>query len=153
MMKKAKAKHRIMAFLFDWVIVYFFCVLLMLFPIVNFIKDYGNATKEEVLSLVICLILFSLSCFIFIVFYFVILPVLLKGQTLGKKFFGIKIVKQNGDEVDYATLFVRELIGKVLIDFASFGLTVFIRAITLSLKGSYYSFQDVLTNTMVIDIE
>lgn len=153
MMKKAKAKHRIMSFLFDWVIVYFFCVLLMLFPIVNFIKDYGNATKEEVLSLVICLILFSLSCFIFIVFYFVILPVLLKGQTLGKKFFGIKIVKQNGDEVDYATLFVRELIGKVLIDFASFGLTVFIRAITLSLKGSYYSFQDVLTNTMVIDIE
>ena len=98
MREVAKARYRIMAFVFDWLIVYFFCALIMFFPIINLIKDAGNATMTETISLMLCIIVFSLSCFIFIVFYFVIIPVILKGQTIGKKLFRIRVVKQNGSD-------------------------------------------------------
>lgn len=152
MREVAKARYRIMAFVFDWLIVYFFCLLIMFFPIINLIKDIGNATPAETISLMLCLIVFSLSCFIFLVFYFVILPVILKGQTIGKKIFKIRVVKQNGSDVDYLTMFVREIIGMVLIDFASFGVTAIIRLICLAIKNNRLTYQDVLSSTVVIDV-
>lgn len=153
MREQAKARYRIMSFVFDWLIVWFFCALIMFFPIINLIKDAKNATAAETISLMLCLIVFSLSCFIFIVFYFVILPVILKGQTIGKKMFRIRIIKQNGSDVDYLTMFVREIIGKVLIDFASFGITVIIRLICLAIKNNRLSYHDVLSSTAVIDVD
>ncbi len=152
MREVAKARYRIMAFVFDWLIVYFFCALIMFFPIINLIKDAGNATMTETISLMLCIIVFSLSCFIFIVFYFVIIPVILKGQTIGKKLFRIRVVKQNGSDVDYLTMFVREIIGMVLIDFASFGITVIIRLICLSIKNNRLTYQDVLSSTLIVDV-
>lgn len=153
MREQAKARYRIMAFVFDWLIVWLFCVLIMVFPIINLIKDAKNATTAETISLMLCLIVFGLSCFIFIVFYFVILPVILKGQTIGKKIFKIRVVKQNGSDVDYLTMFVREIIGKVLIGFASFGITVIIRLICLAIKNNQLSYHDVLSSTAVIDVD
>lgn len=36
----------------------------------------------------------------------------LNGQTLGKRIMGIKVIKENGNQVHMGTMFLREIIGK-----------------------------------------
>ena len=49
--------------------------------------------------------------------YFTLIPYLLDGQTLGKKIFRIKVVMVDGSEITFASLFVREILGKLLLNF------------------------------------
>lgn len=44
-----------------------------------------------------------------IVFYAFLLEGYWDGQTLGKKLFGVKVVKENGDQCDYGSAFVRNI--------------------------------------------
>ena len=154
MLKKSKARYRIMAHLFDWAIVFTFCFIIMLLPIKNLIGVNKGNSSVDIFNLVITTLLFGGVCFIFIVFYFVIVPVLLEGQTLGKKFFKIKIIKSDGSNVDFMTMFVRELCGKILIDFASFGFTLLSSLFcVINRSEDHLTFHDVLASTIVIDID
>lgn len=45
-----------------------------------------------------------------VLFYFFILEGIWDGQTVGKRLLGIKVVKENGDECDIGTSFVRNLL-------------------------------------------
>lgn len=51
------------------------------------------------------------------VIYYVIIPMFIfKGQTLGKKLFKIKVVKQDKSEVDAKTILIREVLGSTLFE-------------------------------------
>jgi len=43
-------------------------------------------------------------------FYHFLLEGYWKGQTVGKRLFGVKVVKENGEECDYGSAFVRNLL-------------------------------------------
>lgn len=154
MMKKAKVKHRVMAFLFDWLIVYAFSLVVLALPIIKLISSIHNSvSSSELFSLFLTLIYLGLICFTFIIFYFIVIPIQLNGQTLGKKFFGLRMVKTNGEKVDYLTLIVRELIGKILIDFSTLGLSMITRFLVMIINKEHMSFHDTLASTIVIDID
>lgn len=153
MERLAKARHRILAYLFDWVVVFTFCIIVMLLPIVSLFDALNGTSNQDLVYLVISTLLYGGLCFIFIVFYFLVVPLFVKGQTLGKKIFRIKMVKLDGSDVDFLTLFTRELCGKVFIDFASFGFTIISRFITVALHENHSTFHDVLASTKVIDLD
>lgn len=63
----------------------------------NYRIDYNNSLKN-VLNLVL------------IISYFMILPLFLNGQTLGKKLMKIRIVDETGGKVKISSMFIRTLI-------------------------------------------
>lgn len=51
------------------------------------------------------------------IIYYVVTPMFIfKGQTLGKKLFKIKVVKQDNSEVDAKTILIREVLGSTLFE-------------------------------------
>lgn len=153
MYKLAQAKHRIFAFLFDWAIVYAFSLLIASRTIIAAIKAMLSHADDQILSLTLNALLTGGIILIFVCLYFLVMPVFLNGQTLGKKFFKIRIVRKDLSEVDFTTLFVREVLGKVLVDFFTIGVSLLASGIVLCQNDAHLTFHDVLASTMVIDVE
>ncbi len=152
-MKRAHPLPRIMAFLLDWLIVFTIVGFISINPILMSFEVAKSPTTQNILSLTVTSLLTGGMAFVFITLYFLVVPVLSKGQTVGKKFFRIRIVKNDGSNVDFAALFIREVIGKILIDFSTFGLSVFASGAVLCLQNERVTFHDILSSTMVVDVE
>jgi len=78
-----------------------------------------NAEAIYNLNMIIQLTLLILSLGIFLSFLVLefLIPLLLKnGQTLGKKAFGIAVMKNNGVRVNAVSLFIRTILGKYTIE-------------------------------------
>jgi uncharacterized RDD family membrane protein YckC len=89
---------------------------------------------------------------IVLIFYFVAIPFYLKGQTIGKRIFKLKIVNEDGSDVGVKELFFREIIGKLFIDFLSLGLSIISSFIIMCLRDDKKSLADIIAKTKVIDI-
>ncbi len=76
------------------------------------------------------LILFVVNCI-----YFVFLPYICNGATIGKKIFHIKIVSQNEKKVSLSNLFAKEIIGNIIIEGAFYPMSNYISNIILLLFG------------------
>jgi uncharacterized RDD family membrane protein YckC len=79
-------------------------------------------------------------------FYYVEVPVMNNGQTLGKKLFHIRIVKETG-ELTRTTMFVREYIGK----FCS-GI-IFLIGYLMALGDSRKALHDRFVDTIVVKVD
>ena len=120
------------------------------------------------------LLIISLSFLFAILIYEFVIPLLLKnGQTLGKKIFGIGLMKNDGIKVNSVSLLVRALLGKYTIEtmiplfigmmvfFGSLGIlgTIIIFAILLlqiiviCATHTNSAIHDLLANTVVVDIQ
>ena len=152
-MKLAKSKHRILAFLFDWAIVFSITILILSRTIIIMVETMRNSSNADIFNLFFNTLLSGGISLIFIFFYFVFIPLLLKGQTLGKKFFGIRIVKSDGSEIDFQTLFLREIVCKVLVDFFCIGTSLIVTGFVLISSENHITFHDALSSTMVIDVD
>jgi uncharacterized RDD family membrane protein YckC len=153
MIKYAKARYRILAALFDFALCYALVLLTMLRPILLLIQSVNSGSSSDIFRFTMSLLIFGVLGFIEIILYYIALPSLLKGQTLGMKFFGIRIVKENGDKVDFGTLFVRELIGNILIVVTTFGFSILSSFCTLVSRNDKRTFSDILSGTTIIDCD
>ena len=83
-------------------------------------KEYANdpdAIKEYSLVINLSLVMISIGLFMGICVSEFVIPLFFKdGQTVGKKVFGICIMKTNGVKLTTFQLFVRTLIGKYVIE-------------------------------------
>lgn len=83
-------------------------------------KEYANdssAIKEYSLVINLSLVMISIGLFIGILVSEFVIPLFFKdGQTIGKKIFGICIMKNNGVRLSTFQLFVRTLIGKYVVE-------------------------------------
>ena len=106
---------RCVAYLLDW---YLGAMLVSLPTGMVSQKIYGNMLHQNLLTLqkpygLICGIL-GLVC---AMFYYIAVPLgKNKGQTLGKRIMKLKIVKENGQDVDLKTILLRQLVGIILIE-------------------------------------
>jgi len=83
--------------------------------------------------------------------YYLVLPLVWKKQTVGRFLTRIAIIKEDGRPVDFQTLFLREVIGRMLGGLMSLGLSIFVEGILIARTGRQ-AFSDRLASTRVIDI-
>lgn len=152
-MQEAKASKRILAMMLDLAIFYAVSLIIAIRPILALIDTLVNHTSSNAWSLFISALLAGGVVVIFMLLYFLILPLYWKGQTIGKRFFGIRIVKENGDEVNFQTLFLRDVIGNMFVILLSFGLSILINLVILLISNKHQTFPDTLAFTKVIDVE
>ena len=151
-MKLARVRHRIMASMLD------LCIVLGIFIVCSLIKlpfliSVLNS-NEHIVSTKFLIDLFRWGVLFAVIFviYYAAIPIVLKGQTIGKRVFKLQIVKENGEEVDYKTMFYRECIGRIFIGFASLGLSVIASIVIMSLREDKKDLKDILAKTKVIDL-
>ena len=87
-----------------------------------------------------------------VVAYFVVLPIFWNGQTLGKRFFRIRIIKTDGSDIDFKTIFLREMT-RVLMFILTFGISAFADTMVLLFSNQRIGFYDYVAATQVIDID
>ncbi len=101
-----------------------------------------------------------LALIIAVTILYLILPLILKkGQTLGKKMMGVKVVnKKDGSPVNFVTVIIRFFAFAVIEFFLSITLNIFYLPIIISLvimivNKQGQSLHDLLARTVVVDIE
>ncbi len=107
---------RLFAYLIDWYI----ATMIAGVPIVlinSFVKHSTDVSQDLSTLPKNIAILAGILGIIFYIGYFVVLELFVyKGQTFGKRIMKIKVVKQDGSDVDFWTIIKREAIGIMLIE-------------------------------------
>lgn len=151
-MNLAKIRHRVIATIVDNSIMILAIGMLLLSGWIEFlyalIKDY-----EITISMFIKIIRTGMLYTLFLLSYYMLIPIFLKGQTIGKWLFKIKVVTEDGEDIDYKILFFREAICRVLVRTLSFGLSSVVSFFIMVTREDKKSLADVFSKTKVIDIK
>ena len=152
MMKLAKVRHRVMAAIVDFGIVFGVLVLLALWKLPFIISMLKQGEHLVTTKFIVDMFRWGILYGLLLMFYYMVTPLLFNGQTLGKKAFKLKIVKENGEEVDYKTMFFREVIGRIFIGFGSLAITAIASTIIMILRDDNKDLADIIAKTKVIDL-
>lgn len=110
-------KKRILAYLIDWYIGGVFASLPILLLYQYFVKkEIVLATSLYILPNHLRILAGVLVLVLTFIYYFCLPMYVWKGQTLGKKLLNIKIVKDDYSEVDFRSLFLRQIVFMFLIE-------------------------------------
>lgn len=82
-------------------------------------------------------------------FYLTFLPVYWNGYIIGKKIMNIRIVKLDGTDLSLSDMVMREVIGRVLLGYATFGVTTVISGLMVLLRHDKRAIHDFLAGTFV----
>ena len=151
-MKLAKIRHRVVASIIDGIII--FCIVGL-----SLIGIWGTLLYALVkdlpitLSMVIQLLRGGFLYALFLLFYYMVVPMFLKGQTIGKWLLKLKVVNEQGEDVGYKDLFFREAICRILLRNLSWGISSVVSLIVMIIRDDKKSVADVFAKTKVIDIK
>ena len=151
-MKLAKVRHRIMAALLDIAVIIAFLLVITILKLPFTISMFANVENVTTLKFVLDVFRWGVLVAILLLVYYIVVPLLLEGQTLGKKVFKLKIVKDNDEKINSSTMFYREGIGKIFVSFASLGITVIVSVIIMILREDNKGLSDILAKTKVVDL-
>jgi uncharacterized RDD family membrane protein YckC len=151
-MKLAKLRHRIVSSVFDQLIIstISMIVFITVWPgVIVSIVTLEPLTLWMVMRFIRMAIVYTFI----VLLYYMVVPIYIKGQTISKKFLKIKVVNEDGSDVDYKVLFFREAICRILLRSLSFGLTDLISCIIMILRDDNKNLSDVFAKTKVIDLK
>lgn len=152
-MIRSKLKYRLLALLFDIMII---AVSLILLAVTTGNFDvflHLFALKDETIYVydLYKLGLFFLLAFSFLVVYTCLIPFLNHGQGIGQYLFKIRTVKQNGEDADFTSIFLREFVINTMLFIISLGTSVILDILIVNYNKEGYSLADIVSKTMVID--
>lgn len=150
-MKKTLISHRLLAILFDTFIVLAIIVVANIPSIMSFINVTLKNSTINIVAMYIAAFLSGALSLVGIILYTIVVPVFLKGQTLGKRYFNLTIVKTNGGEIDFKTMFIRELT-RFFIILCTLGISIIVDIITLITSRGNSTFYDTISTTKVVDV-
>jgi len=87
---------------------------------------------------------------VFVIIYFIIIPIVWEKQTFGRMIEKIKVVKLNGTKLSFGTLFLREIVGKYILAFFSFGIVAIISVVLCFVANGHRSIHDRMSNTLMV---
>ena len=156
-MKLAKTKHRLAAYVVDFIatgLITAVVCLLFSIDIYGIIIDIIAGIDIQLnLKDVIAMYRSIFISTLLVCAYFTLVPFLFNGQTLGKKIFKIKVVNERGERASLKRLFIREIFGKFLLNFVSFFFGHLISFVLLQSRNDKKSIADILAATIVVDAE
>lgn len=148
----AKPSKRIGALLLDLLINAAVAAVLLIPSIIALTNVFINKSDANIIALFIA----SLGCgaliVSFAIFYFVCLPSIWEGQTIGKRVAKIRVIDINTNEGPNArTMFLRES-SRILIFITSFGLSAIASLLTLCLSDTHTTFHEQISSTRVVNV-
>jgi uncharacterized RDD family membrane protein YckC len=149
----ARPLTRIFADLFDWAIVYAFALVFSFRSLLALIEAFTHPSTANIATAWIDAFVSGSFVIIFIIVYFMVLPVNWNGQTIGRRFFKIHVVRRDGKPIDFQTIFVREVFGRLLVGIISLGASIVAEFFVLLASDRHQTFHDTLASTQVVDSE
>ncbi|MGR9048711.1 RDD family protein [Halobacillus faecis] len=80
--------------------------------------------------------------------YFVLIPVIWYGYTIGKKATGVRIIRKNGEKVGVGRMLLREFVGS-LIYALTLGIGIIVSAFMVGLRDDKRAIHDFIAGTYV----
>jgi uncharacterized RDD family membrane protein YckC len=80
--------------------------------------------------------------------YYLILPLIWFGYTVGKRMVGIRIAKVNGEKVGFGTMLMRVIVASLVYGI-TLGIGVIVSAFMIGLRNDKRSFHDFIAGTYV----
>ncbi len=149
----ARPLTRLFADLFDWAIVYAVALIFSIRSILAFIEAVTQPSSANITTAFIDAIVTGSFIIIIFIVYFLVLPVNWNGQTIGKRFFKIHVIRRDGKPVDFQTMFVREVFGRLLVGIISLGASIIAETFVMLASDRHQTFHDTLASTQVVDVE
>ena len=151
-MKLARVRHRVMAALLDLVIVCSFLAIITVGKIPFLVSMIYGGEHVVTTKFVVDTFRYGILYSFFLIVYYIIIPLFSHGQTIGKKVFKLQVVREDNEKLDSKTLFYREGVGRILIVFASLGITSLVSVVIMALREDKKGLSDILAKTKVIDL-
>ena len=149
-MVKAPLLRRLLAWVVDAIIMGIIIVIVLLCTslgaILNLVKE-GTSLTLTLYSLI------ELVQVGLVILYYISIPIRNHGQTFGKKMLKIRVVNDNGEDVNFSTLFMRQAIAEQLLGALTFGTSYIVNALLALFRKDKKSVSDVFANTKVVFIE
>jgi uncharacterized RDD family membrane protein YckC len=144
--------HRFMAGMFDLSVLILGSVIIMVPSLIVFIGAMREPSVSRTVALYVLMFLTGSLVAIYDVAYRVVVPYFFSGQSLGLKFFRMRIYQEDGSQVKLRSLLLKALTIFFLVIF-SLGLYYLVEAIALSVSPSHRGFADVVSGTLVSDTD
>lgn len=143
--------RRAIAFVVDVII-----LILIFFGNFMFMVTSLNLSVENPMNLVEMMMMVALQL-LYVMIYFIYIPIKWPGQTVGKKLLKIKEVTQNGRELTLKQYFQRDFLLKFLLSSMTSGFAVLFNAILLTYqlirKQELRALHDIIVKTKVVRIK
>ncbi|MDY4788190.1 MAG: RDD family protein [Bacilli bacterium] len=153
-LKLTPVKYRIMGAVIDGLInLGVILLILILTSTADIITILFTKNTSAVLDAVSLIKLLGAGLLIEIYFigYLVVLPLVNKGATIGQRLFHMAMVKEDGKNVDFKTLFVRQVVGNTLVMVSTFMAASIVSLLLMMFRKDNASIADIVGKTYVID--
>lgn len=148
----AKPGKRIGALILDLLINLAVSAILLIPSIIALVNVYLHVNEANVIALFISSLASGALIVSFAIFYFVCLPSIWEGQTIGKRAAKIRVVDVNTNEGPNArVMFLREST-RILIFILSCGLSAIASLLTLCLSETHTTFHEQISSTRVVNV-
>ena len=150
-LKLTPRKYRIMAAIVD--IIINLCIIFLILALTSSIEIFSVIIHDASIgaSTIINLISAGLIIEVYLTVYLVLIPLYNHGATFGQRMFHMSIVKEDGSDVDFETLFIRQIVGNTLILFSTFAIGWVVSLMIMLYRKDNACLADIIGRTYVID--
>ncbi len=124
----------------------------------SFDLEYGRITMNEYWNfywdtLVDMYLIIGIPLLVLSILYMVVLPYYWDGKTAGRHIVGVKIQNIDQTPLKFWTIFVREVVFKVIWWIATLGIGSVVDFVMVAVRKDKQTIRDIVTRTEVVDIE
>lgn len=117
-------------------------------PTIKNVVDYSNKMSKQIYKIDYSMLFNNIYYLVFSFLYFVLFAYFTNGQTLGKKLFKLKVVRQDGEKVKLSNLTLRTLLSGSSI-FMGVNIIVVIQLLLLMIPQNQVYFYAILFSSMI----
>lgn len=117
-------------------------------PTIKNVVDYSNKMSKQIYKIDYSMLFNNIYYLVFSFLYFALFAYFTNGQTLGKKLFKLKVVRQDGEKVKLSNLMLRTLLSGSSI-FMGVNIIVVIQLLLLMIPQNQVYFYAILLSSMI----
>jgi uncharacterized RDD family membrane protein YckC len=144
--------HRLLAGLFDISVLILGTVIIVVPSLLVFISAITRPSPSRTIAVYVVMFFTGAIVAAFDILYRIAVPYFYKGETLGLRFYKMRLFMENGSEITLKALLQRALATFFLV-VLTLGLYYLIEACVVTLGDTHRSFVDTITSTIVVDID
>lgn len=117
-------------------------------PTIKNVVDYSNKMSKQIYKIDYSMLFNNIYYLVFSFLYFVLFAYFTNGQTLGKKLFKLRVVRQDGEKVKLSNLMLRTFLSGSSI-FMEVNIIVVIQLLLLMISQNQVYFYAILFSSMI----